>query len=354
VQGRQTHLRGGKLRLLPDGDVLGELHDITERKLADLKIKKSMSLLQATLESTADAMLVVDLNNTWRLHNQQFIDLWKIPEEIVAANDDKSALSFVLDQLEDAESFLNKVRELYATPHARSFDTIQFKDGRVLERFSIPQLIDGEVVGRVWSFRDVSARKEMELQVAQLAFFDTLTDLPNRRMLNDRLGLAVASSKRNGSYSALLFLDLDNFKPLNDRHGHAVGDELLIEVARRLKVCVRETDTVARFGGDEFAIVLNVLDRDKAESILQARNVAEKIRCSVSQSYHLTVKCSGAADEEIVHHCTSSIGVVMFINHEGDLDELMKRADSAMYQAKGAGRNATRFYDAGAVSHCSA
>ena len=147
-----------------DGSTLwhGFLTDITERKLAETQTAKSLSLLNATLESTNDAILVVDLNNLWVLHNQRFIDLWHITDAILAAKNDSSALSYVLNQVEDADAFLSKVQELYATPEASSFDILTFKNGKTIERYSIPQYINDTVVGRVWSFRDVTQRKQAE------------------------------------------------------------------------------------------------------------------------------------------------------------------------------------------------
>ncbi|MDP2155533.1 MAG: GGDEF domain-containing protein, partial [Sulfuricella sp.] len=189
-------------------------------------------------------------------------------------------------------------------------------------------------------------RKQMEDQVRQLAFYDTLTKLPNRRLLNDRLIQAMAASKRSGCYGAVMFLDLDNFKPLNDTHGHAVGDLLLIEVADRLKSCVREMDTVARFGGDEFVVMLSDLNADKDESTSQAEIVAEKIRIALSEPYLLIIKHEGKADTTVEHHCAASIGVALFFNHEASQDEILKWADTAMYQAKEAGGNQIEFYDA--------
>jgi len=194
------------------------------------------------------------------------------------------------------------------------------------------------------ALRDITERKQMEEQVRQLAFYDPLTKLPNRRLLNDRLSQTMAASKRSGCHGALMFLDLDNFKPLNDKYGHAVGDLLLIEVASRLKSCVREMDTVARFGGDEFVVMLNELGADKVVSTSQARIVAEKIRTSLSEPYLLTIGHDEKADSKAEHHCTASIGVVVFIDHEGIQDDVLKWADAAMYQAKEAGRNSIRFY----------
>lgn len=192
---------------------------------------------------------------------------------------------------------------------------------------------------------DITERKQMEDQVRQLAFYDPLTQLPNRRLLSDRLSRAMAASKRSGYYGALMLLDLDNFKPLNDMHGHVVGDLLLIEAADRLKSCVREMDTVARFGGDEFVVIIGELDADKAESTLQAGIVAEKIRFTLSKPYLLTIKRDGKEDTTVEHHCTVSIGVALFLKDEASQDNILKWADMAMYQAKEAGRNLHRFYD---------
>ena len=183
------------------------------------------------------------------------------------------------------------------------------------------------------------------VEINKLALYDTLTNLANRRLLNDRLGQILSARKRNGRYAALIFIDLDNFKPLNDAHGHAVGDLLLIGAARRIGDCVRETDTVARFGGDEFVVVLGDLAIDKVTSTRQAGIVAEKIRISLAEPYHFTIKHERGGDTIIVHHCTSSIGVTVFNNHQLDPDDVLRWADAAMYQAKVAGRNLIRVYD---------
>lgn len=192
---------------------------------------------------------------------------------------------------------------------------------------------------------DISERKQIEEQVHQLAFYDPLTRLPNRRLLNDRLSQTLATSRRSGCYGALMFLDLDNFKLLNDTHGHVVGDMLLIVAADRLRSCVREMDTVARFGGDEFVVMLNELAADKAESGAQALVVAEKIRMALSEPYLLTFSRDGITDVSVEHRCTASIGVTLFINYDGSQDDILKWADTAMYRSKEAGRNLIRFYE---------
>ena len=189
--------------------------------------------------------------------------------------------------------------------------------------------------------RDITGRKLIEEQLHQLAFYDPLTKLPNRRLLNDRLSQAIASSKRSGYYGALMFLDMDNFKQLNDSYGHELGDILLVEVANRLTDCVREIDTIARFGGDEFVIVLYELDVNKDEAKIRAAIVAEKVRATLAQPYLLTLH----SEEIIEHHCAASIGVNLFIDDEISESDILKWADTAMYQAKEAGRNLVRFYD---------
>ena len=222
------------------------------------------------------------------------------------------------------------------------------KDGSLIwgEVFSTPEYdTQGGITGYHGITREISKRKYMEDQVRQLAFHDLLTNLPNRRLLYDRLKQTMAAGKRSGRYNALMFLDLDNFKPLNDLHGHVAGDLLLIIAADRLRKSVREIDTVARFGGDEFVVVLNELDVDRKTSIDQARNVAEKIRTALSVPYQLSISHDGKTNITIEHQCTASIGVVVFINHELSQDDILKWADVTMYRAKEDGRNLVRFYD---------
>ncbi len=189
----------------------------------------------------------------------------------------------------------------------------------------------------------VAERSVMEQAIRNMAFHDALTRLPNRRMLIDRLRQAMAASKRTGQYGAVMYLDLDNFKPLNDAHGHGVGDLLLIEVAQRITGCMREMDTVARVGGDEFVVILGELDVDKARSHELAGIVAEKIRTTLAEPYVLTIHRKRNGDSAVEHHCSSSIGVMLFINHDATVEDIVKGADMAMLQAKEDGRNSIRF-----------
>jgi diguanylate cyclase (GGDEF)-like protein len=165
-------------------------------------------------------------------------------------------------------------------------------------------------------------------------------------LLNDRLVQSMAACTRSAQHGALLFLDMDNFKPLNDAHGHDVGDMLLQEVARRLTQCVRQIDTVARFGGDEFVVVLGELDAGRDAACLQAALVAGKIRYALEQPYELTVAHDEGADTHVQHRCTSSIGISMFPAPGDTADDILKRADTAMYRAKASGRNTVHFHEA--------
>lgn len=195
--------------------------------------------------------------------------------------------------------------------------------------------------------RDIRERKHHENAMRDLAYYDALTGLPNRRMLSDRLAQAMAASKRNSQYGALMFLDLDNFKPLNDQYGHEVGDVLLIEASDRIKRCLREIDTVARFGGDEFVVMLTELSVNRNVAIEQSRLVAEKIKEAICEPYRLSVKLKDGANVVVQHRCTASVGVVLFINHEMNEQDLLNYADKAMYQAKRDGRNQVRFFEGG-------
>ncbi len=196
--------------------------------------------------------------------------------------------------------------------------------------------VDGVVTHYVGSHLDITERKAAEEKIKNLAFYDPLTQLPNRRLLMDRLQQALASSTRNNRKGALLFLDLDNFKTLNDTLGHAFGDLLLQQVAKRLESCVREGDTVARLGGDEFVVLLEDLSEQVIEAAEQTEAICEKILAALNQFYQLSTH---------EYQSTPSIGATLFNGHQQAMDELMKQADIAMYQAKKAGRNTISFFD---------
>ncbi|WP_333872878.1 EAL domain-containing protein [Methylobacter sp.] len=194
----------------------------------------------------------------------------------------------------------------------------------------------GRVSHYVGSFSDLSEHKDAQAAIHRLAFYDPLTDLPNRRLFNNQLDLAMSVSVCNQHYAAIMMIDLDNFKAINDAQGHAMGDQLLAEVAQRLKSCVRQGDTLARLGGDEFVIILENLDKEDSQAATQAQAVGEKILNALNQPYLLN------GDK---HYTSASIGISLFINYDVTREEILKRADAAMYQAKSAGRNTLRLFD---------
>jgi diguanylate cyclase (GGDEF)-like protein/PAS domain S-box-containing protein len=213
------------------------------------------------------------------------------------------------------------------------------KDGTLYpERLGITAVTNNadKIINYVATFTDITRQKKAEEEIYNLAFYDPLTGLPNRRLLLDRLQQSMAASVRHEQYGAVIYIDLDYFKSLNDTKGHELGDLMLIEVTQRLQNCVGDFDTVARPGGDEFVVLLENLSTEAAASAAQAEHMAQKIRATLSQSYFL---------QGYEFHSTPSIGVVLFRGHEESVADLIKHADIAMYQAKSAGRNTVRFYD---------
>lgn len=196
---------------------------------------------------------------------------------------------------------------------------------------------ENKITGLLGMYTDITARKQAEDKIRQLAYFDPLTGLPNRRLLIDRLNQIMAASIRSHQYAALLMLDLDNFKDLNDSHGHDVGDELLCNVAKRLQSSLRQEDTVTRLGGDEFVVIAVSLGDDEITAGKLAKKISDNIRASLSEPFLLK-------DGNVKHYSSSSIGVTLFQGNETAPDTLLKQADVAMYQAKSAGRNTERFF----------
>jgi diguanylate cyclase (GGDEF)-like protein/PAS domain S-box-containing protein len=288
------------------------------------------SLLEATLESTADGILVVDRQGAIVMYNQKFRKMWHIPPGVLKTGSDDEAIHHVLRQLKDPEGFVKKLMELYTHPEMDCFDEIEFQDGRIFERYSIPQLLGNEIVGRVFSFRDVTRRKQMEEQLLRQATYDALTGLPNRILLEDRIDQNIKHARRRGLKVGVLFFDLDRFKLVNDSLGHNMGDALLKSVAERLTKCIREGDTLARWGGDEFVIVLSdlKLEEDVISIIVACQTALEEVFIIDNRTLSIT----------------SSVGASFYPRDGNDSTILLKNADAAMYNAKSEGPNNYRFY----------
>lgn len=417
--------------------------DVRERKESEREVRKAVTLLQSTLDSTADGILVTDDSDRILSHNQRFADMWHLPRKLLDAGDHRAVILHKLEQLSHPDEYARTIDDLNEMPDAESFDLVEFKDGRRFERYSIGRRIEGVANVRVWSFRDVTSRfaaedavreselryrllfeqnaagvcvthedgtiiecnatfatmlgytrselagtamrdlhvrpfecdelmsllrdaqtlnsievelrrkngrqvwvlrnvtlsgnrvhttvvdisdrKRAEEQIEFHAFHDVLTHLPNRKLFTDRLGQAVTHARRTGKAVAVIFIDLDHFKSINDTLGHTAGDELLLEMSERLRRCVREDDTVSRLGGDEFTMILNELRQPE-----DAVTVADKILVAVQQP--MTI---GGMTVEV----SASIGIALFPTDGTDSESLLRNADSAMYRAKESGRN---------------
>jgi diguanylate cyclase (GGDEF)-like protein len=238
---------------------------------------------------------------------------------------EKPVARFALSQVRNPEALSEKVIEIHHSSEARSSDVVQFHDGRSFECVSMPQLIDGRDAGRVWSFRDVTDRVRAEERIRHNAYHDSLTQLPNRALFQDRLAQEVGRARRAHTNTALLLLDLDRFKTINDTLGHAAGDKLLVEVARRLKARKREGDTIARLGGDEFVLIVSEL-RHKEDAAIVAEQLLEVLKPPIQ-----------IADHDL--HVSASIGIAIFPDDGEGGTSLMKSADVALYRAKELGRD---------------
>jgi diguanylate cyclase (GGDEF)-like protein/PAS domain S-box-containing protein len=421
--------------------------DMRERKRAEREARRAVTLLHSTLDSTADGILVTDDRARILTFNQRFVEMWRIPQDIIDTADESIVRANVLDQLSQPTEYARTIDTLYAQPEAESFDLLEFKDGRRFERYSIGRRIEGIAKVRVWSFRDVTARfaaetalresevryrllfeqnaagvyvtnaageivdcnstfaaivggkrndlvgkpvgdlyerrverdelasmlqdagmlngvevelrridgarvwvlqnlalvgqgenamihatvvdisdrKRAEEQIEFHAYHDVLTHLPNRRLFTDRLALGINRARRSGRSLAVMFIDLDHFKTVNDTLGHTSGDELLLEMSQRLRDCIREDDTVARLGGDEFTIILSELRHPE-----DAAQVAQKIL----EAVQVPMTIAGAPID-----LSASIGIALYPVDGFDVETLLRNADSAMYRAKESGRN---------------
>ncbi|MCH7484057.1 MAG: EAL domain-containing protein [Chloroflexi bacterium] len=309
------------------GNAIGlSLENVRQRE----SLQESLSLLSTTLDSTGDGILVISNAGEIVNFNARFKKISNVPEEILERGVGSDLLPHVLAQLEDPDEFQQMIDKVVSSEDSEGYSTINFKDGRVFEGHHQPHRHKGEVVGRVWSFRDVTERKQSEETIRHLAYHDALTDLPNRALFSDRLTVALAQGRRTGEGLAVMFLDIDRFKLINDTLGHSAGDELLQNIALDLSLLVREGDTVARVGGDEFTLLLTgIADCAEAETI--ADRALETVRRSRTIS-----------GQEVT--VTTSIGVALFPRDGADAEALLRNADTAMYRAKQQGHDNYQVY----------
>ena len=304
-----------------------------ERNRAREEMAFKNIMLSTQQEASRDGLLAVDGQGGVVTINQRFVELWGLPADIESLKADNKLLSVIVDKVEEPEAFLHRVTEVYRQKHLISSEEIILRDGRIFDRYTAPMIgPQGQYYGRLWSFRDITERKEAEQLIWQQANYDFLTGLPNRHMLHDRLQQELIKAERNGQQVALLFLDLDRFKEVNDTLGHDMGDLLIQDTARRLSSCVRQSDTIARLGGDEFTLILGGLEESD-----HVERVAQDILKRLSEPFHLQ-------GEEA--YISSSIGITFYPDDGRDVETLLKHADQAMYAAKERGRNCAEYFTA--------
>lgn len=311
--------------------------DITHRKQAELELQESARHTQAILDNMFDGVITINTRGVIQSFNKAASSIFGYSQdEVIGSN-----VTMLMP------THFKHQHETYLRHHDESLDSEVLNTLREVEgkrkngdtfpmSLSISKILRGGTVTFVGLVRDISQQRHDEEEIYRLAFYDPLTNLPNRRLLFDRLQQAILTSCRTDQHGALMFLDLDHFKQLNDSLGHDVGDILLQQVAIRLQTCLREGDSIARMGGDEFVMLIEALSIYPNEAASQAEGIAHKILAALAAPYSL---------REHTYVITPSVGIVVFLHQQDNLDELLKKADVAMYQAKTAGRNNARFFD---------
>jgi diguanylate cyclase (GGDEF)-like protein/PAS domain S-box-containing protein len=315
---------------LPDGGFVSIYIDVTERRRAEEQLR----IAAAAFESQ-EGMMITDANQVILRVNRAFTRITGYS----AAEAVGQKPSFLRSGRHADEFYRSMWGSIHKTGGWQGEIWAKHKNGEVFPKWlaiSEVKSDDGSVTHYIGTQYDITERKQAEKRIEELAFFDSLTHLPNRTLLLDRLAQAMALGHRNGTLGAVLFIDLDNFKTLNDTLGHDKGDLLLQQVALRLTASVREGDTVARLGGDEFVVVLGNLNGGIEDAAGQTEMVASKLLHGLRQAYQLA---------DAAHRSTASIGATLFRGHETSIEELLKQADLAMYKSKSSGRNALRFFD---------
>jgi diguanylate cyclase (GGDEF)-like protein/PAS domain S-box-containing protein len=312
------------IRALDDSrHVLVTLRDRSaEQRHAD-EHEAALAELRATLESTADGILVTDLAGRIRSFNRRFTQIWGMPDALLELRDDAKVYDWMRRSVAEPEVYQRRLAAIQDAALLSSTERIEMHAGQVFERVTRPLWQRGRPAGRVYSFRDLTRQLAADRRIEELASTDGLTGLPNRRSLSERLHDAATSSRGNGAGFALLLVDLDRFRQINDSLGHDVGDEVLRTVAQRIRGCLGMEDELARIGGDQFALLVPGADGARAEMLSRRLLNTVAQPCSVD-SAQFTLTCS--------------IGVALCPQHGRNLDELVRHAEAAMREAKDGGR----------------
>jgi diguanylate cyclase (GGDEF)-like protein/PAS domain S-box-containing protein len=305
------------------------MRDMRRQRQAEEQLEDRMAELRATLESTGDGILVTNTAGAVRHYNRRFVELWNVPPGLLDAHDDLSLFAHLAACVKDEATYADQLGVIASDPEMQCTDVVLLRSGRMLERVTLPQTSRSRVVGRVYSFRDLTERLDAQKRIEVLAYTDALTSLPNRLLLGQRVAVALRAAQRSGATFAIMYIDLDRFKNINDSLGHAFGDRALKEAASRIQQTLREVDTLCRVGGDEFIAFLQEADALGAEIV--ARRILEKLaQPFVVDTVNFSLGCS--------------IGVAMYPADARTLDALIQCADTAMFRVKERGRGNFRFY----------
>ena len=322
---------------MPDGNLMGMVRDVSERKRAEAALRESVVHTQTILDNIVDGVVTFDDQGVVESFNMAASAIFGYAPQLIIG---RNAALLIHDPDSHFEEDYLRHRFSSERPGIANISReIQGrrKDGELFPvHLSVSRIFRNGQAHLIAIVRDITQQRHDEEEIRRLAFFDPLTGLPNRRLLMDRLKQAMLTSARTGKHGALMFLDLDHFKLLNDTQGHDVGDLLLQQTATRLTACVRDGDSVARLGGDEFVVLLEALSPNSREAATQAESVANKLLDVFKTPYSLN---------KYSHEGTTSIGIVVFLGERDSMDDLLKKADLAMYQGKSAGRNTARFFD---------
>jgi diguanylate cyclase (GGDEF)-like protein/PAS domain S-box-containing protein len=317
--------------LISHHETTGSKRQLIEAKAALLQTTEHT---QAILDHLADGVVTLNAQGMMESFNHAACTIFGYAKDEVIGR----KLAFLVDRQQSSRLLEQLIAAGSQTQASANFETTGLR--KTGESFPLSVSLtkasrSGESV-IIALLRDVTQQHLDAQEIRRLAFFDVLTGLPNRRLVMDRLSRSIVMSGRTGKHCALMFLDLDHFKLLNDTMGHHVGDQLLQQVAQRLQSCVREVDSVARLGGDEFVVLLEELSDHAAEASTHALGIAHKILACLGQPYALA---------SAAHTCTTSIGIAVYGNTAETVEDLLQKADIAMYEAKAAGRNSARFFD---------
>ena len=319
---RVTRINPGALSDSRHGVYLVVMRDRGPELRAQAELEERLSELRATLDSTTDGILVLDLDGRIVNFNPRFAALWELPEALLAERDDAAVAAWMLRRVADPVTYSKRLQGLAESSALEGTDLLTLRSGKVFERRTLPQRNRGQTIGRVFAFRDVTESHAESHRSPPSSSNDALTGLPSRQLVADRLDYALALAQREGIAFALLHLNLDRFKPINEALGPAAGDRLLVEVARRLTTTSRQVDTVSRLGDDEFLMLLHQADMQRAEGA--ARRVVEALQAPfVVDGVNLTV--------------TASIGIALYPGDGNTPEELLHAADAAMVDMKAAG-----------------